>query len=79
MTPDDMRKARAALGDLYGLARPLTCAELGRLLRLGGRDPGRTVTRWETGATPIRATAVLAVEMMLAGALPPTLEEAIRK
>jgi hypothetical protein len=73
MTGAQLRKARATLGQRYGLGRPLRAAELGRLLRLKGRDPGYTVLAWE-GGEPISGPASVAIEMMLAGAKPPTYE-----
>lgn len=76
MTGQDMRDARAKLGELYGLGRPLTMAELGRLLRLGGRDPGAGVRDYERGTTRISGPMSLALELLLAGgwrkvAIPP--------
>jgi hypothetical protein len=76
MTGKDIRKARATLGKLWGLDRPLYASELARALRLQGRDPGATVLAWESG-TPISGPVSVAIEMMLGGAKPPTLREAI--
>ena len=73
MTGAQIRKARATLGRMWGLDRPLRAAELGRILRLHGRDPGASVLAWENG-TPISGPVSVAVEMMLRGAEPPTLE-----
>lgn len=78
MTSAQVREARASLGHQFGLGRPLRAAELGRLLRLKGRDPGATVLAWEAGA-PVSGPVSVALEMMLAGARPPTFEESIRK
>jgi hypothetical protein len=69
MTGAQVPKARATLGQL-GLGRPLYAAELGRLLRLSGRDPGQTVLRWESGQRGIGGPIALLIELMLAGALP---------
>ena len=77
MTGGDIRKARATLGDLWGLDRPLRAAELGRILRLQGRDPGATVLAWETG-TPVSGPVSVAIEAMLAGYRPSHFAEAIR-
>lgn len=74
MTGPEIRQARADLGRLFGLGRPLRAAELGRLLRLKGRDPGATVLAWEAG-DPISGPVSVAVEMMLDGARPPTFDE----
>jgi hypothetical protein len=70
MTGEEIRAARAILGEQWGLARPLYASELARALRLKGRDPGATVLAWEAG-TPISGPVSVAIEMMLAGAKPP--------
>ncbi len=70
MTPKQVRAARATLGHLWGFGRPLHASELGRVLRLRGRDPGATVLAWEAG-TPVSGPVTVALEMMLAGAAPP--------
>lgn len=70
MTGDELRDARATLGNLWKLGRPLHRAELGRALRLKGRDPGEMVIQWERGTGPTGPASV-AIEMMLAGAEPP--------
>ena len=69
MTGSEIRAARATLGKLWGLNRPLFASELARALRLKGRDPGATVLAWESG-TPISGPVSVAIEMMLAGAKP---------
>lgn len=71
MTPDELRDARAALGKRWGLDRPLNMTEMGRALRLGGRDPGESIRDYERGKTRISGPMSVAVDMMLAGALPP--------
>lgn len=71
MTGPELREARAALGRMWGRPRPVSMAEMGRILRLKGRDPGATVDAWERGDGPTGPAAV-AVEMMLAGAMPMT-------
>ena len=73
MTPSDLRDARAALGLMWGLGRPLRMAELGRALRLHGRDPGASVRDWERGHTPISGPVAVAVAAMLAGYRPMSL------
>lgn len=70
MTRDHLIAARAKLGKLAGLDRPLHKSELGRALRLQGRDVGATVNDWERRGT-ITGPASVAIEMMLAGAEPP--------
>lgn len=67
MTGEEMRGARDQLGELYGLERPLTMAELGRLIRLGGRDPGAGVRDYERGSTRISGPLSLALELLVAG------------
>ena len=53
MTPDELHAARRSLGELWGLKRPLRASELGRALRLGGRDPGESIRDYERGKTRI--------------------------
>jgi hypothetical protein len=79
MSPDQLRNARATLGEMWGLGRPLHMSEMGRALRLGGRDPGESIRDYERGATRISGPVSVAVEMMLAGMIPPDGIEAIRK
>ena len=71
MTGPDLTAARATLGQMWGLGRSVKKSELGRILRLGSRDPGESVSDWESGKTRIPGPAIVAVQMMLAGALPP--------
>lgn len=78
MTGDELKRARATLGQMWGLGRALHGSELGRALRLSGRDPGATVYDWER-RDKISGPVSVAVEMMLKGALPPDGVNAIRK
>jgi hypothetical protein len=78
MTGKDIRNARVKLGRLWGLDRPLHAAELGRVLGLAGRDPGRSVLDWETEKFPISGPVALSIEAMLAGFEPATKAEALR-
>lgn len=71
MTGEEMIAARATLGRMWGIGRPLKAAELGRALRLAGRDPGQSIHDYERGKTKISGPVSVAVEMMLAGATPP--------
>ena len=71
MTPAELYASRDTLGQLWNKGRPLHASELGRALRLGGRDPGASVRDYERGKTTISGPLSVAVEMMLAGALPP--------
>lgn len=70
MTPTELREARGRLGRLWGLDRPLKMSEMGRALRLGGRDPGQSIRDYERGATPISGPISALVECYLAGAHP---------
>ena len=70
MTPEALTAARATLGQLWGLDRPLRKSELGRVLRLSGRDPGQTIARWESGNDSISGPAQVAIEALLAGFRP---------
>jgi hypothetical protein len=78
MTGDEMRDARATLGAMWGLGRPLMGAELGRAMRLRGRDPGASVRDYERGLTEISGPISALIEVFLAGALPPDGIEAIK-
>lgn len=66
MSGDQLRDARRTLGEMWGLGRPLHYSELGRALRLQGRDPGSTVRDWET-RDAITGPASVAIEYMLDG------------
>ena len=70
MTGPELRDARRTLGEMWGRSRPLTMTEMGRILRLKGREPGEAIRDWERGAGPTGPASV-AIEMMLAGAMPP--------
>lgn len=78
MTPESLYNARRTLGYLWGLGRPLKASEMGRALRLGGRDPGESIRDYERGKTKISGPMSVAVEMMLRGALPPDGLDALR-
>lgn len=71
MNGSDLYAARASLGDLWGFKRPLHASELGRALRLSGRDPGASVRDYERGHTNISGPISALVEMYLAGFPPP--------
>ena len=71
MTGAEIHAARGRLGHLWGLGRPLHASELGRALRLSGRDPGASVRDYERGKTAISGPVSVAIEMMLASTLPP--------
>ena len=71
MTPESLYDARRDLGAMWGLGRPLHASEMGRALRLGGRDPGESIRDYERGKTKISGPMSVAMEMMLQGHLPP--------
>lgn len=75
MSPEELHAARRSLGELWGKGRPLKASELGRALRLGGRDPGESIRDYERGKTRISGPMSVAVEMMLAGAKPPITQD----
>ena len=70
MTGDDIKNARRLLGNMWGVGRPLTLAELARALRLRGGKPGEAVRKWENGSTEISGPASACIDMMLKGAMP---------
>jgi len=67
MTGSELEDARLAIGVAWGLKRPLHRVEVGRLLRLGGRDRGGTVRSWEHGRSKIPGPAVAALQALLDG------------
>lgn len=72
MTGTELRKARARLGELWGMDRPVNAAELGRALRMAPADPGASIRAYERGITArVPGPVAVAVEMMLRGSLPP--------
>jgi hypothetical protein len=75
MTGNEIRDARVTLGELYRLGRPLHAVELARLLGLPGRDPGRTIRAYELDKYPVPGPISVAIEMMCAGATPPTFDQ----
>lgn len=74
----NIRAARVRLGEMWGLDRALHCSELGRALRLTGRDPGETIHKWESGQREITGPAHVAVEAMLSGWRPAHWRDALR-
>ena len=71
VTPEELRTARAALGELWGLGRPLKMSELGRAIGLTGNDPGQSIRDYERGATRISGPISFLVRLYLNGILPP--------
>lgn len=70
MTPEQIRDARGILGEIWGKGRPLHMSEMGRALRLQGRDVGATIRDWERGHSAISGPVSVAIEAMLAGFVP---------
>lgn len=52
---------------MWGLGRPLTFAEMGRVLRLGGVRPDQSIRDYERGKTAVSGPLSLALEAMLSG------------
>lgn len=78
MTPEEFRDARGALGLQWGLGRPLTLTEFGRVLRLGGVRPDQSVRDYERGKTPISGPLSQLIELLLAGAKPARLDAILK-
>ncbi len=79
MCHTDIRAARRELGELWGLDRPLSYSELGRVLRLGGLRPDNSVRDYERGKTPVSGPISVALELLLAGAKPGHFAECLRQ
>lgn len=74
----DLGPARERLGDLWGAGRPLSKAELGRVLGLKGRDPGATIHDLERKPDQdLTGPMARAIEAWLGGFIPPDLDEAL--
>lgn len=65
MKPQDVRRARTELGELWGLGRHLTAAELARVLRLRGSSGDKTILDYESGKTDPSGPVQVALELML--------------
>jgi hypothetical protein len=76
MTGLEIRDARATLGTLWGLGRPLRAAELARLLGL--QSGGNTVLQWEKGTRAVSGPVAIAIWYMLQGGpKPPTYTDSV--
>lgn len=71
MSPEELRQARRTLGFRWGYGRPLHASEMGRALGLHGRDPGRSVRRYEEEVRSIPPHVLVTLKSYLAGATPP--------
>ena len=67
MMPADITAARATLGQMRGLGRPLFRTELARELRLSHAKGDDAIRKWEQGKVPVPGPASLAIEALLAG------------
>lgn len=72
----DVRQARKKIGKSMGLGRPLSCSEVARMLRMAPTSGGMTVKKWQDEGT-ITGPASVALEMILGGAIPPTIDEIV--
>jgi DNA-binding transcriptional regulator YiaG len=78
MTGAEIREAREKLGHMWGMGEPLRPHELGRVVGLASKQPGRTVRAWERGEQTPQGPVVVAIKMMLAGAFPPSMLKILR-
>ena len=70
MTPADLIAARASLGTVCGLSRPLGKSELARLLGV----THQTLWNWETGRVAIPQAIAMAITGMLTSPSPPVID-----
>jgi hypothetical protein len=71
MTGEELFKARAKLGELWGLGKPLGPNELARALRLQ-KNGAANILAMERGAKPVSGPITVAIETWLAtGYRPP--------
>jgi DNA-binding transcriptional regulator YiaG len=78
MTGAEIREAREKLGMMWGVGEPLRPHELGRVIGLSSKQPGRTVRAWERGEQTPQGPVVVLIRTMLAGAHPPGLYRLLR-
>lgn len=64
ITPDQLREARAALGERRGLSRPVTQKELAAALEMG-KHGWQTISAWENGDRPIPGPAAIAIRCLV--------------
>lgn len=69
--PSLVQSARETLGRVLGLRSPASAADLGRVLRMPGRDPGARVNSWLDGVSSPSPAGVFALECVAAGMYPP--------
>lgn len=76
--PMTIEQIRKELGAKWGLGRSLTRAELGRALNLSGKSGGDYIARMERDGAEFTGAAEAAVRMMLAGAVPHTMNDVVK-
>lgn len=76
--PMSMAEIREALGKRWGLKRALTRTELARALNLSGKNGGDYISRLEKDDKALTGPAEAAVRMMLAGAIPHTMDNVVK-
>lgn len=76
--PLDVEAARVKLGELWGLGRPLTRAELARALLLSPQYGGDHISKLESGKANLSGPICVAIRMMLDGAVPPTMDGVVK-
>jgi hypothetical protein len=74
MTGKEVFEARAKLGELWKLGRPLGPNELARALRLQ-KNGGANILAMERGIKPVSGPISVAIEAMLAGFRPQDKDE----
>lgn len=77
VTGRELAQARRQLGNRWGLGRDLTLGELGAVLRLKSSNAWGTVESWEAGKREPSGPVTVAIELMLDGADPRHLQEAL--
>lgn len=70
----DVKEARERIGTLMGLGRPISYRETARMLRMAPASGSHTVRKWEADGS-ITGPASVALEVIMGGAIPPTVDE----
>lgn len=74
----NITELRSKIGQLWGLDRPITKAELARALRLSEKHGGDYVGRLEAGKVPINGAMQVALEALLDGWKPHNMDDVIK-
>lgn len=77
-TPIDVATAREKIGQIWGLERAITKAELARALKLSDKHGGDYVGRLEKGTAPLGGPALVAIKAFLAGYRPDNMDDVIK-